>query len=104
MRAGSGLVGIERKTGQTVRVRDFSTKAIAIESGERILSNQSIELELQHADQTFVIHGVSVRSDRALSNGKGCWLTAVEVRWASPHERSQFETFLWSAPRAQGQG
>ena len=105
MRAASGLLGVERRTGRSVRVRDFNIEAVAIESSQRILANEPIEIELQHHDQTFVIHGVSVRSDRVLAKSdSGPWLTAIEVRWNSPHERAQFEAFLWAIPRSPRQG
>jgi len=46
-----------------------------------------------------------VRSDRVLAKSdSGPWLTAIEVRWNSPHERAQFEAFLWAIPRSPRQG
>jgi hypothetical protein len=103
MRAASGLIGVERRTGRSVRVRDFSVKAVAIESSECIIANEAIEIELQHHDQTFVIQGVTVRSDRVAKGDSETWLTAIAVRWNSPQARAQFEAFLWSIPRSPRQ-
>jgi hypothetical protein len=99
-----GLQGRELASGVLVKVRDFSTKAMAIESSERLKANQPMEIELHHDNATFTIHGVPVRSDRVMAASGAVFLTAVEVRWTTPQERSQFENFLWSVPRAQRQG
>lgn len=98
------LSGIERLSGTPITVRDFSTKALAILSGVPIVANQPVEIELEHGEQTFVIRGVPVRSDRVISRARAVWLTAVDVRWSSPQERSEFESLLWIVPRPTRRG
>ena len=98
------LTGLERVSGTAVTVRDFSTKSLAIESTARIAPNQLLEIDLQHDDQTFTVRGMPTRSDRVPGRaGAPLWLTAVEVRCATPQERSQFESFLWLVPRSARQ-
>lgn len=88
-----------------ITLRDFNLKAVAIESRNRILANKPVELELQHEGNSLVIHGMPIRSDRIVGrSGNATWLTAVEVRWSTPQERSQFEAFLWAVPRSSRQG
>jgi hypothetical protein len=95
------LRGIERTTRAVVTVRDFSTKSLALESTAPLLTDQPLAIDLRHGDQTFTIYGVPKRSDRVPGrSGPPLWLTAVEVQWTTPRERSQFEAFLWSVPRS----
>lgn len=105
IRAALSFTGVERHSGQPVTLRDFSVKALAIESGERILPNETVEIELSHAGQTLVVTGTPVRSDRVLSaSGRGVWLTPIAVQCNTPQERARFEVLVGTIPKSPRQG
>jgi len=95
VRAARGLRGLERGSGATVQIRDFSSESIAIESAVQVAVNTPIELEFPLGDQTFPLRGRVVRTDRLPTVGTGPnYLMAVELAWHTPVERLQIAGFL----------
>lgn len=100
VRAARGLRGIERGSGATVQIRDFSSESIAVESPVQVGANTLIELDFPVGDQTFSLRGMVVRTDRLPSVATGpTYLMAVELAWHTPPERLQIAGFLHAIRR-----
>jgi hypothetical protein len=94
-RAAAGLHGVEQESGAVVRIRDFSSQSIAVESPVHVGPGRPIALDFPVADQTFTLRGTVVRTDRLPpDNGRVNHLIVVEVAWYTAIERLQIAGFL----------
>jgi hypothetical protein len=94
-RAAPGSNGIERASGVSVQIRDFSSESLAIESPTQASVRKPIELDFPMGDHTFVLRGAVVRSERVPSVGCGpTYLTVVQLGWSSTSDRLQLAGFL----------
>ena len=104
-RAATGLQGIQSGSGATVRIRDFSSQSLAIESTVLVGVRKPIELEFPVGDQTFQLRGMVVRTDRLPSSETSAnYLMAIELAWHTPSERLHIAGFLNAIRKSVRQG
>ena len=78
-----------------MRIRDFSSESIAVESAVQVAVGQPIELQFPVGGQTFTLAGVVTRTDRLPPlAGMPNFLIAVEAAWHTPVERLHIAGFL----------
>jgi len=94
-KAATGLPGIELGSGAAVKIRDFSTEALALESSVQVATGKAVELEFPIGDQPFGLRGMVVRTDRLPSvAGVPNYLMVVALAWYTPVERLHIAAFL----------
>ena len=94
-RAAPGSNGIERASGVSVQIRDFSSESVAIELPTQAFARKPIELDFPLGDHTFTLRGTVVRSERVPSVcGAPTYLTVVQLGWNSTSDRLQLAGFL----------
>jgi hypothetical protein len=98
-------MGIERVSGASVQIRDFSTEALAIESPTQVFVGKPIELDFPVGDQTFTLRGTVVRSERVPSvGGAPTYMMVVQLGWHSISDRLQVAGFLATIRKSTRRG
>ena len=99
-RPSTPVAGVERGSGAPVRLRDFHSKFIALETTTPARMGQLMEVDLSLREHTVAVKGMPKRWERvAPVNGRSCYVTVLELRWTTTQERADVDKFIQSIPK-----
>ena len=96
-RPGQPVEGVDLGSGETVRLRDFSARAFAIESASPMAAGKAREFEFPLGLGRIAFKGVPKRSAKVRSgDGRPKYLVALEFIKATPTSTMAVEYFVRS--------
>jgi hypothetical protein len=99
-RPSTSVAGVDRASGAPVRLRDFHSKFIAIETTAPARMGHLMEVDLSLRERTVAVRGMPKRWERvAPVNGHPCYITVLELRWTTTQERADVDKFIQSIPK-----
>ena len=99
-RPSTPVAGVERASGAPVRLRDFHATYIALETTTPAQMGKLMEVDLSLRDRTIVVKGLPRRWERvAPVKGQPCYVTVLELRWATTQEHAEVDSFIRSIPK-----
>jgi hypothetical protein len=99
-RPSTPVTGVERNSGAPVRLRDFHATFIALETTTPARMGQLMEVDLTLRERTVLVKGLPKRWERvAPVKGQPCYVTVLELRWATTQEHADVDSFIRAIPK-----
>jgi hypothetical protein len=99
-RPSTPVAGVDRASGAPVRLRDFHSTYIALETTSPARMGELMEVDLSLRDRTVIVKGQPRRWERvAPVNGQPCYVTVLQLRWATTQEHADVDSFIRSIPK-----
>jgi len=91
------IQGVDLRSGTTVRLRDFSARAFAVESPDSMDDKKTREFEFPLGLGKIAFKGIPKRRERIKSaSGQPLYLVVFEFTWKTPTGRLAIDEFVRS--------